>query len=92
VQAGQGGERGHGNSGPAGEDSDLPRNLRSLRDLHVIRGHLLVADELIREGEVDRAEMCSNARVRRRKPRQLGFECYTDAVTLPPRDRATLLP
>jgi hypothetical protein len=92
AQAGDGGERRHGNGGPAAEDSDLPRNLRLLRELRVIRGHLLVVDEPIREGEVDRAEMCSNARVRRRKPRQLGFECYANAVALPPSDRATLLP
>ncbi|MFL5108165.1 MAG: hypothetical protein ACJ8DX_18930 [Xanthobacteraceae bacterium] len=49
AQAGEGGERSHRNGGPAAEDSDIPRNLRLLRDLHLIRGHLLAADELIRE-------------------------------------------
>jgi hypothetical protein len=87
AQAGEGGERSHRNGGPAAEDSDLSMNLRSLRDLHVTRGHLLVGDELIREGEVNRAEMCSNARVRRRKTPAARFrmlrQCGCASATRP---------
>jgi len=45
-QGGEGGERGRASS----EDSDLPASLRLLRDLNLLRGHLRVADELVREG------------------------------------------
>lgn len=53
AKAGEGGEGGEGDEGGAARkdyDAKLPPALRFYRDIELIRGHLLVGDELVREG------------------------------------------
>jgi hypothetical protein len=50
ILAAQGGEGGKGGEAGAAYDAGLPKNLRFFRDLQLIRGHLLVGNELVEQG------------------------------------------
>lgn len=50
AKQGGGGEGDEGGAGQADYDAGLPKELRFFRDIELIRGHLLVGDELVREG------------------------------------------
>jgi hypothetical protein len=50
MKAKPGGEAGEGGEGGGGNDASLEPSLRFSRDLQLIRGHLLVGDELVQAG------------------------------------------
>src|SRR4051812_14803974 len=50
VLAAQGGEGGEGGEAGAAYDAKLPRTLRFFRNIQLIRGHLLVGNELVAQG------------------------------------------
>src|SRR4051794_36920674 len=50
VLAAQGGEGGEGGEAGAAYDAKLPRTLRFFRNMQLIRGHLLVGNELVAQG------------------------------------------
>jgi hypothetical protein len=50
AKAGEGGEGDEGGAAQKDYDAKLPPTLRFYRDIALIRGHLLVGDELVREG------------------------------------------
>src|SRR4051794_22331541 len=50
VLAAQGGEGGEGGEAGAAYGAKLPRTLRVFRNLQLIRGHLLVGNELVEQG------------------------------------------
>ena len=51
AKAGAGGEGGEGGEGSAAKDASLEPTLRFYRDIQRIRGHLLVGDELVKDGK-----------------------------------------
>lgn len=50
AKAGDGGEGGEGSAAAADADARLDPTLRFYRDIQLVRGHLLVGDELIKDG------------------------------------------
>src|SRR5918911_1731711 len=50
LLAAQGSEGGEGGEAGTAYDANLPQNLRFYRDIQLIRGHLLVGNELVEQG------------------------------------------